>query len=287
MESISNPVLPKQETPVTESTPTPPVVPEPEKKASKVNLIIPIVIFVVLALVIAGFFFAYQKGYFNQFLKEEDTNNEEIEEEQPLDSMEIEEYGEDEEEIPQEVYFEGDTVRALQPAGWTIEEYYDGEGTESLVEGTTYEGLTGLKIKKNGVEKFSIRAVSGIGFVGCPMYAQFADYNPSHLALQESMAEEIGEPMNITDYSDSEYEEFEWLGKTFRRIGETYFYDEEEGNNYFEAPCVSGLLVLEGFTFMDSNGYLGEAYFYGAAEGTSEEDLLLIDSILESMVLQE
>lgn len=119
------------------------------------------------------------------------------------------------------------------------------------------------------------------------MYAKFSDYSPAHLESNQSMADEIGEPMNITDYTSTKYSEFKWLGRDFRRIGLTYFYDEEPNNDYFEAPCVSGVLTIEGLNFTDSDGFTGEAYFYGASMNASEEDLLVVDEILDSMTLQK
>ncbi len=279
--------------PTTPPISTPPMAPEPEKEEKKKNILLPLLIILFFVLLAGGIYISYKNGYLDFLFEEEEKTTEENtveEKDEDTDTTTEEEMTETEEEkdvVEEDEYFEGETVKTLKPNGWTIEEYYDGEGTESLASGVTYDGLTGLKIKKNGIEKFSLRAVNGIGFEGCRTYYKFNDYNPSHLAYNESMEKEVGETTEIIDHTNSQYHEFEWLGKTFRRIGEVYFYDEQEGNNYFEAPCSTGILVLEGLSFDISDGYLGEAYFYGAKEGTSEADLLVIDSILSSMTLQK
>lgn len=262
-------------------TPSPQTeVKEPKKGVSKKVLILVIVVLFILLLA-TGAILLYQNGYMDTLLGKEQQKKEEVQE----TKTEEEENTEVTEE-PQENTFNGDTVKATLPEGWTVVEHYNGEGTESLPKDETYIGLTGLQILNQDREVFAVQAVSGIGFVGCPEYTKFADYNPNHLALNQSMAEEMGDTMNITDYSDTEYIQFDWLGKTFRRIDKIYFYDEEEGNNYFEVGCVNGLLVMEGFNFTDSTGYMGEAYFYGATETATEADLLVVDEILESMELQ-
>lgn len=91
--------------------------------------------------------------------------------------------------------------------------------------------------------------------------------------------------MTLHDYTDTKYSEFEWLGITFRRVEKNYYYDTQEGNNYFESPCVTGLLTLEGLSYEDADGYKGEAYFYGPTEDATLSDLEIVDSILGSMEL--
>lgn len=263
-------------------TPQPPIqqteTKESKKGVSKKVLLL-IIIFLFILLLIAAGILAYQNGYFDTILNKEEQKTEE-----EIDTQT--ENGNTEEKKSSSFLFEGDTIKATIPEGWSIKEYYNGEGTEALPEGQTYTGLTGLKIFRGETEIFTVRAVSGVGFVGCPMYVQFADYNPDHMTANQSIADEIGEEMNITDYSDTEYVQFDWLGKTFRRVGISYFYDEEEGNNFFEAGCVSGLLTLKGLNFMHEDGYIGEAYFYGASSESTEKDLQTVDEILKSMELK-
>jgi hypothetical protein len=183
--------------------------------------------------------------------------------------------------------FEGEVISAQLPADWRIIEYFDGEGTESLPEEIgTYSGLTAIDIvNPDNLQVFSIQAVSGIGFAGCPSYPLFEDDNESYRIVQEGVSDEMGETLNIVDYTDKEYVEFEFLGVTFRRIGGQYFYDTLEGNNYFEPPCVEGLLTLEGLYFTDDDGYKYEAYFYGPTEDSTTKDLVVVDEILESIEL--
>lgn len=193
----------------------------------------------------------------------------------------------DEETQESSTTFEGEVISAQLPTGWRIVEYFNGEGTESLPEEMgTYTGLTAIDIiNPENLQVFSIQAVSGIGFAGCPSYPLFKDDNESYRLVQENVSDEMGDTINITDYTDAEYVEFEFLGVTFRRIGDKYFYDTQEGNNYFEPPCVEGLLTLEGLYFTDDDGYKYEAYFYGPTEDSTPEDLIIVDEILESIEL--
>jgi hypothetical protein len=195
----------------------------------------------------------------------------------------------DENEEQEQSYttFEGEVITAQLPLGWNIIEYFDGDGTDSLPgEPSDYNGLTAIDIiSDNNRQVFTLQAVSGIGFAGCPQYALFEDDNNVYKLEQETMNDEMGEAMEVLDYTDTEYVEFEFLGVTFRRVGDKYYYDTQEGNNYFEPPCVEGLLTLEGLYFTDESGYIYESYFYGPTEYTTDGDLPIIDDILESIEL--
>lgn len=261
------------------------------KEKTKKWLKILIIILAILLVFIVGYII-----YKNTIAETVDTTEQEdmIAEENIEDSKDstICELGEEcEEKVsenPEEIYteFDGIVLSAQLPQGWKIIEYFDGDGTESLPEGQTYTGLTALDIvNTEDLQVFTLQAVSGIGFEGCPEYPLFDDNGESYMFEQESSTEEMGEELNIVDYTDTKYIEFEWLGVTFRRIGEKYFYDTQEGNNYFEPPCVDGLLTLEGLYFEDRDGYKYEGYFYGATEDSTEEDLVVVDQILESMEL--
>jgi hypothetical protein len=195
----------------------------------------------------------------------------------------------DENEEQEQSYttFEGEVITAQLPLGWNIIEYFDGDGTDSLPgEPSDYNGLTAIDIiSDDNRQVFTLQAVSGIGFAGCPQYALFEDDNNVYKLEQETMNDEMGEAMEVLDYTDTEYVEFEFLGVTFRRVGDKYYYDTQEGNNYFEPPCVEGLLTLEGLYFTDESGYIYESYFYGPTEYTTDGDLPIIDDILESIEL--
>jgi hypothetical protein len=182
--------------------------------------------------------------------------------------------------------FSGNVLSAQLPKGWRLIEYMDGEGTDYLIEDETYTGLTGLAIVNPDSKRvFSMMAVTGIGFAGCPVYAQFEDDNPSYFAEMEDAAMVVDGTWDVKDYTNVTYSEFEFLGTTIRRINKDYYYDAREGNNYFEPPCVDGVIGLEGLMFTDSGGYDGEAYFYGAEDTATEVDLDIVDTILESVKL--
>lgn len=253
----------------------------PENKINptknKTGLLVGIIVILLVLLLLSAGYFSYKAGYLDALLGKEDKQEQGQEKEEEME--------EKKEEEAKSSPFEGKTVSAILPEGYKLVEYYNGEGTDSLPEGNTYTGFTGLKIMYENMEIFSIRAVSGIGFIGCPMYPKFADFNPLHLEENENIADEMGDDINIVDYANTKYTQFEWLGKTFRRIGVNYFYDTAASNSYFEPPCFSGIVSFDGLNFTDSNDFTGEAYFFGASVNATEEDLLAVDKILESMKL--
>jgi len=263
-------------------------VPFQKSSISKLTVLVAILAFIVvflLGIIAAPYVKAFGKELFpnlpiwgEETEEEDDTSEEEILEEEETT---------EEEDVSTTETITGDVVTADVPNGWNIIEYMDGDGTDMLVGGgTTYTGLTGLEIVNPDDEVvFRIRAVDGIGFAGCGDYAIFADDNPSYYQEQVDINDEIGETMVEHDYTDTEYFEFEWLGITMRRIGSTYYYDTEEGNNYFEPPCVPSLITLEGLYFVSSGGYTGEAYSYGLEDTATGEEISSVDQILESMTV--
>lgn len=259
-------------------------------KSNKKPWVVTLVIFsAILFLSVAGFV-VYREFFAGQDTVDEIVEVTEDKEEVTQDLVEEddqEEVTEEEEEEDKYTVFEGEVLSAQLPEGWSMVEYFDGDGTDSLPEEMgEYTGLTAIDIvNPDNLQVFTIQAVSGIGFVGCPNYPLFEDDNETYRLVQEGVSDEMGESLNITDYTDEDYVEFEFLGVTFRRIGEKYFYDTQEGNNYFEPPCIEGLLTLEGLYFTDEDGIKYESYFYGGTEDATLEDLKVVDEILSSIEL--
>lgn len=182
--------------------------------------------------------------------------------------------------------FTGKYISATLPNGWSIEEYENGQGSTMLNTQETYTGLTGLKIFKEGSELFSMQAISGLGFAGCSNYAKFSDESTTYYQQILVDNEISGSEVTVHDFTNSVYSEFTWLGVPFRRIEKTYVYDVVPGNEYFESCCVFTLLSFQDITLYEiDDKYESSAYDFSPSSSASQEELLIIDSILESMSL--
>lgn len=236
------------------------------KKKSPLPMIVSLILSVILTIILV--YICYQKGYFKLPWESSNTTTENS-------------------DTPATTYVvTGQTVRATLPIGWTMKEYYNGEGSEYLVAGTAYTGLTGLKIMNtDSTVVFSLQAISGIGFEGCSEYYQFKDDNPTYKAEMQSIANEIGDTMTVVDFSDTSYTELNVLGTQIRRIEKNLYYDETTGDSYFEASCFNPLLMLDGLYFSYEDGSKGNGYFYEYDNNATNQELLQIDSILKSMVI--
>ena len=264
MDDINRPPL--MENPVESVTPNP----TPPKK-SKLLIISLVAVLLLASLFLYLLFFT--KVFENLNLTEtEDENSQENEQENP------------QEETPQSTMFNGDTFTAQIPNDWSMEEYYDGDGTDMLSDGD-YTGLTGLKIFKNNTEMFYLKAIYGIGFAGCPSYAKFTDESSTYYNQILSDNQISGTELNISDYTQTEYSEFVWLGKTFRRVERAYTYDTVPNNSYFEPACVPTLVGFQGLEFQPEEGPAATSYDYSPTQDATLEDLDVIDAILESMTL--
>jgi hypothetical protein len=260
---------------------SPPVALKEKKKSSKlILLLISLLVFSgLLYYAITSLELLEMLGISTQTQQQENGTESPEDTETEIEDVEIED---EEEEL---TLFEGDTITASLPSDWTIEEYYDGNGTDMLPEGTDFEGLTGLKIFKNETEIFYLKAIYGIGFAGCPNYARFSDEDPAYYTQLEEDNVISGTGTTVTDYTQSEYVEFEFLGKTFRRVEREYVYDTIPGNEYFEPPCVPSLVTFDSLSYLPEDGEPATAYDYGITQDTTSEDLLILDEILGGMAL--
>lgn len=258
-------------------TTTPPAPTISESKPKKNGALIALCIILGLIIVCLLTYIAYQKDLVEiPFLEKSNTNTNTQTEETEDDATVAETETATEE-------FTGEAVSATIPEGWSIEEYFDGDGSDMLVEGVTYTGLTGLKIfNADDEEMLWVKGVYGIGFEGCSEYYAFEDDNPDYRQDMQDMVDEIGDTMNINNFSSMPYTEYEWLGHTTRRVANRFYQDQTEGNSYFEASCFNILVVLDGVSF-NSDGYDHSGYFYAFPETITGDQLVQIDGILESM----
>jgi hypothetical protein len=242
-------------------------------------------IFLALITIFLLGYIAYKNGYIDldNILKPKDSGSQE-QEDNEVDESEEEQEEEDIEEESSFTTYEGSVLSAITPDGWTIVEYMDGDGTDMLVDGLTYTGLTGLKVFNGSDTILEMIAVSGIGFIGCPELPIFEDSSEEYLEEQEGYNEVSGTDLVTYDYTDTEYSNFKWFGKDFRRVNTALYFDTVEDNEYFEPQCEGGLVIVPGFSFKDSDGYEGVAYFYGIMEDATDEQLEVLDGILASMV---
>ena len=275
MAEIPNIGQPSIQIPTPPPTQVPPI-PDKPKRKSFLKLLLFLFIFLLLATGIYYLIFELNilETLTGKNLDNDNTNGQETEQG---------------EEIAQEqlLPFIGKYISTQIPEGWSVKEYLDGEGTDMLAayeEG--YTGLTGLKIFKGESEIFYMKAVSGLGFAGCPQYAKFTDENPDYYAQILEDNEVSGMDLTVIDYTTSEYVEFKWLNTPFRRINKEYIYDTELNNAYFESPCVPTLISFNGITLYSMGGdFDSSTYDYGATDLASKADLLIVDQILTDMEL--
>ena len=217
-------------------------------------------------------YIAYKNGYIDldNILKTKEEN-----------SSEDSENGEDNSEVLDA--FNGEYISTMIPSDWSIVEYYDGEGTDMLVDGVAYTGLTGLEVLSGDTVIFKMGAVSGIGFVGCSELPIFSDSSDAYLAEMQEINDEVEMSMSTLDYTGEIYYDFNWLGKDFRRVDVYLYFDSVAGNNTFEPQCERTLITVPGLSFEDSSGYEGTAYTYEISETANSEELKMLDKALEGM----
>lgn len=243
-----------------------------EPKANSWLIVLSIILSLIIVVLLL--YIASMKGYIQiPFLSKTDTSTTNTDEKKTDDTT-----------ATASNTFTGKTVTATLPSGWSMKEYYDGQGSDYLVEGTVYKGLTAIKIfNASNSQMFYLEAVNGIGNEGCSEYYAFADDNPAFRSESQNIADEVGDPMHVNDFSTTPYTQFTWLGRTTRRISSKLYLDVTEGNNYFETSCFNVAVTLKGLQFTDKENNKYEAYFYGFSTTITNDELLKMDDILKSM----
>lgn len=184
--------------------------------------------------------------------------------------------------------YEGAYLTGSLPDSWNIIEHTDGAGTQMLVQGPVYTGLTGVEIKNADlVTIFKLSAVHGIGGSGqCFKYVRFNDFKQSDYdAINAENISIFNEPVELVDLSDEEYTEFNLLNLRVRRIDNELYWDRVSGNNFFEsATCSmqSAFPAIEGLNYY-VDGDLTKLYQWKIEGSPSLEDLTILDSILDSL----
>ncbi len=221
------------------------------------------------------------KDYFDKNKKEDVENTEE----ENLEEEEVE----NEEDVETTTYT-GDTFQAELPQDWTMIEYYDGDGSESMVSGVDYSGLTGFEVRKNNIMVFKVSAVSGIGGVqGCSDIHKFADTSMTYVNEIINLSAEVGTTTNIVDYTSVDYSAITYLDRVLCRVNKTFFWDMNTATASFDTNC--GLdgsafpmgdveFVMDEGTPMESSSGL---YWYDVSDTASAGDLTTLETILESV----
>jgi cytoskeletal protein RodZ len=144
------------------TTPPMPTSPTPKPKSNGLLVVITVILFIIILGLLT--YIAYQKNYIQlPFLSKQNTDTN-------TNSQTQTETGSTT-EASKDVKFAGTVVTATLPEGWSMKEYFNGQGSEYLVEGVTYTGLTGIKIfNADNTDVFHLSAVNGIGFEGCSEY---------------------------------------------------------------------------------------------------------------------
>lgn len=194
--------------------------------------------------------------------------------------------------IPNSTSFTGTYVTATLPTNWTITESSNFESL-TLVSGTVYSGLAKLTIKHNNNEIITFSAVDGVGDTGeCEEIYKFSDTDPNYVQARIDRNLEFGYYLNpeIIDLSGYTYSEYQMLGNTIRRIGNTLYFKNEFFKENFNPDCdlsteLRGLAGL-GFSF-DRIGqpYTSHGYFVHRTIPSTftAGELQELDQILQSL----
>ncbi len=278
-----------------------------EPKTNKKKLLIPIVVLLVLLLMGAT---AYATNYFislNNSQGNLENESEKLLPDQKVEKIQKIELEKEEETVTKSSEYTGKYIKAEIPDGWKIVEHENGEGTDLLMLGVAYTGLTGIAIFTDLNEKiFTLQAADGLGgMMFCIPEVQFPDTPGSYvedlvLVLENFYAETGGraDESVIPKINEGEYTEFALFEHRGRRIGTNLYWNAEENTNSDEFhthcpfPGVDGHYLdfrTVSFDYKDnSTNIMPSPYTYNVKIlGTpKEDDLLILDSILSSIALK-
>lgn len=185
--------------------------------------------------------------------------------------------------------FTGDYFTGEHPGGWIITEYVDGAGSDMLVEGAEYFGVTGITIDNpDGDTVFTLGAVMGIGGTEeCTEYYQFSDSNQAYYNSIVAINTGLGSAApTIVNLAGKSYTDVTLFGKALRRVETDLFWDVNPNSAGFDAACGISYAFFElpglSFLYDEESSHTYQAQI---ALGTPEDELLILDSILSSLVV--
>jgi len=273
-----------QQRPIEVETSTNTITTIQEVKSKKTPLFY-INILLLLVVFILGAYILHREGFLG---KREETKNkkqeESIEANKNLEGESIKE------KEPGFNNFVGKYIKARIPKGWSIKEYENGNGaTDTITEETKYAGLTGLEVKKDDTVVLKFQAIDGYGSSGCLEIAHFRDFSQKFEDDMKSQNDEMGDKTIILDFTNTKYVEIDLFGLRLRRVDKTLYYDDIEGDPYFQAQCLKQIVVFKDLKFSAGEGpYKTEMghFVYTIDKNTTSEDLKTLDEILKSMSLK-
>lgn len=216
-----------------------------------------------------------------------DANDEDTDTEESGESPDAEEVEDDEDAVVVSwSTFTGDYVTGEHPDDWTITEYFDGDGSDMLVDGSTYTGLTGLTIQSPSRTVFKLQAVYGIGGISaCSDYFEFPDSEAAYYTDIVDQSAVHGITPTVTSYTAGDYTEFELFEKNVRRVDHNLYWDRDATDSYFNAECgISAQIFI-----FDSPTYTADAetkgdYQFTVDDTATDEELETLDALLNSLV---
>lgn len=185
--------------------------------------------------------------------------------------------------------FEGEAVTAELPTDWEIIEYFDGDGTDMVVGGVTYNGLTSLEIiNPSGQVVLEMDAVSGIGGTGyCNEIYSFTDTDPSYISdIETNNVAVSAEPYSIVPLSET-YSSLNFLGVDVRRIVKNLYWDVQSGDSYFDPGCgiSHAFHEIPDVNFTDGGmSYENHTYQVNIRNNPPAVELNILDDIVNSLV---
>ncbi|MEI7579632.1 MAG: hypothetical protein WCJ58_06420 [bacterium] len=189
--------------------------------------------------------------------------------------------------------YSGKFIRTKLPQGWKIAEYVDGKGTDKLMEGLNYQGITGVSVfDEADQEVFSLKAVWGIGDEGeCSEIFKFKDTAQSYIDSINNANVNWGlSKAKIIDLSKNSYQEYAVLGIATRRIGTTLYWNKSATKKEFNPGCGFSIdMVTFDNLYCFANAANGSApqkvNLFNAAISDNLDDstLLKLDQVLQSM----
>jgi hypothetical protein len=182
-------------------------------------------------------------------------------------------------------------VKAQTPQGWSIKTTNKKIEKSPYVEDIIVTGLVDILVYKEKELVGGIYSVGDTGGMGALFY-KFPNYDPEIYANVENMDDDI---KTVVDVEEGDYTEIEVLGNRIRRVENRYIQnDSENPEEYFgnigsiflfsfDSPLFEYCYDYQAESQEESNLICMDHYVIRIEDDLEEEDLLILDSILESM----